>query len=118
MPINPITLDKIEPIVIRNIENRAIDKIVHEVKESNISHDNSDGNSNFDGQKQQKAAEKFGYFLSKFNIKFEYKILKNRIRVKIKDIENRVLIETDIEDIEKLIENIKKETGSIIDMKG
>jgi hypothetical protein len=118
MPINPITLDKMEPSIIRHIENKVVDRVVHEAKNTGAAKEEKNGNDNFNGRRQKQAAQQFGYYLSKFNIKLEYKILKDRVKVKLKDSKGRILIETDIKDVESLFENVKKETGSIIDLKG
>lgn len=117
MPINPITLDKIEPVVIRNIENNVVDRLVHEIKGGEINKENKKGDRQFDGSRQQSAAEQFGFILSKYKIKFEYKLLKDKVRIKIRDKDGRVIIETEVSDIEKLLESVKKETGGIIDLR-
>lgn len=118
MPINPITLDKIEHVVIKNIENKVVDRLVHEIKGAEINRDNKNGNRDFDGSRQESAARQFGYMLSKYNIKFEYKVLRDRVKFKVKDKENNLILDTEVDDIEKLLETIKRETGSIIDVRG
>lgn len=117
MPINPITLDKIEPIVIQRMENQVVDRIVHEIKGAEIQKENNNSN-NLNYEKQQMAAEKFGTILSKFNFKFEYRIFKKKVKVKIKDKDGNTIIETEVNDIEELLDNIVKDKGSIIDVKG
>lgn len=118
MPINPITLDKLEPIVIKNMENKIIDRIVHEIRGAEIAkEDKSKGNS-FNQKQQEKAAEQFVYFLSKFNIKLEYKIYKNRVKVRIKDKDGKVILENEVDNIEELLKNVSRDTGKIIDLKG
>jgi hypothetical protein len=118
MPINPITLDKIEHITIKQIEHKIIDRIVHEINGTNISKNDSHPQQNFNREHQEKAAEKFVYFLSKYNIKLEYKVLKNRVKVKIKDKNGQLILENEVENIEDLFKNIAKDTGKIIDLKG
>lgn len=118
MPINPITMDKIEPIVIRNIENKVIDRLVHEIKGAEINRDNRKGNKEFDSSSQENAAKQFGYILSKYNMKFEYKLLKDRVNFKVKNKDGNVIIENETDDVEKLLDAIKKETGSILDVRG
>jgi hypothetical protein len=117
MPINPITLDKIEPIVIDKMGNKVIDRIVHEIKGAEIQKENKNSN-NLNYKKQQMAAEKFGAVLSKYGFKFEYSIFKKKVRVKIKDKDGKTIIETEVDDMEELLDNIIKDKGSIIDVKG
>lgn len=118
MPINPITLDKIEPVVIKNIENKVVDRLVHEIKGAEINRDNKNGNREFDGSRQESAARQFGYFLSKYNIKFEYKVLNDKVKFRVRDKDGKLILETEVNDIEKLLEVVKRETGSIIDVRG
>lgn len=118
MPINPITLDKMEPIVIKQMENKLVDRIVHEIKGTEIQKEKADKEKNFNRENQKKAAEEFGFFLLKHNLKFEYKINKDKIKLKIKDKEGKIIIETEVDDIELLFDRIKKNTGSIIDIRG
>jgi hydroxymethylpyrimidine pyrophosphatase-like HAD family hydrolase len=117
MPVNPITLDKIEPVVIKQVESKIIDRIVHESKETETNKENSNSR-NFNRQQQEQAAQKFEYFLSKYNMVFEYTIHKNRFKIRIKDKNKKLIIETELDDMEKLLDGVKKETGSIIDLKG
>lgn len=118
MPINPITLDKLEPITIKHIENKIIDRIVHEIKGSELAREDKSKGNNFNQEQQEKAAEKFVYFLSKFNIKLEYKIHKNKVKVRIKDKNGKVLLENEVDNIEELLKNVSRDTGKIIDLKG
>lgn len=118
MPINPVTLDKMDSIIIKHIESKMVNRVVHEANGTEIRKEHNNRNNNFNSHKQQQAAEQFGYFLSKFNIKFEYKIIKNRIKIKLRDGKNNILIETEVEDIEDLFKSVRKETGAIIDIKG
>lgn len=118
MPINPITLDKLEPIVIKNMENKIIDRIVHEIKGPEFAREDKSKSNNFNQKQQEKAAEQFVYFLSKFNIKLEYKIYKNKVKVRIKDKDDKILLENEVDDIEELLKNISRDTGKIIDLKG
>lgn len=117
MPINPITLDKLEPVIIKSIENNVVDRLVHEIKGGEINKENKKGDRQFDGSSQKNACEQFGLILSKYNIKLEYKLLKDSVKIKIRDKDGKVIIETDISDIEKLLESVKKETGGIIDLR-
>ena len=121
MPISPITLDKLEPVTIKHMENKLIDRIVHEIKGAEIQRDNkkrNDENGSFNQDKQEKAAQEFGYILSKFKMKFNYKIYKNKVHISIKDKDDNLLIETEIDDIETLLSRLDRDTGSIIDMRG
>lgn len=118
MPINPITLDKIDNIIIKQIENKVVDRIVHEARGAEIRKESNNKNNNFSGGRQEQAAQQFSYFLSKFNIKLEYKILKDKVKVRIKDKNDNLLIETEVDDVEDLFNSVRKETGAIIDLKG
>jgi ABC-type transporter MlaC component len=116
MPINPITLDKIDPLVIRQIETKIVDKIVHEAKSAETKRGNEE--KNFDQERQRKFAEEFSSVLAKYNIKLEYRVMKNKVKIKLKDEKGRVLIETEVDDIESLLESFNKMTGKIIDIRG
>ena len=118
MPINPMTLDKIEPLTIKNMENKIIDRIVHEIRGSELAKEDKNTENNFNQKQQEKAAEKFVYFLSKFNIKLEYKVYKNRVKVRIKDKNGKVILENEVDNIEELLKNVSRDTGKIIDLKG
>lgn len=118
MPINPITLDKFEPLTIKNIENKIIDRIVHEIKGSELAKEDKNRGNNFNQKQQEKAAEQFVYFLSKFNIKLEYKIYKNKVKVRIKDKNGKIILENEVDNIEELLKNVSRDTGKIIDLKG
>lgn len=118
MPINPITLDKLEPQVIKQMEHKIVDRIVHEIKGSTLANEDKNRNPNFSKEHQEKAAEKFSYFLSKFNIKLEYKVFKDKVRVKLKDKNNQTILESEVEDVDTLLKNVSRETGKIIDLKG
>ncbi|MDF2673253.1 MAG: hypothetical protein K0R09_1518 [Clostridiales bacterium] len=118
MPINPMTLDKLEPITIKNIEHKIIDRLVHEIKGAEIAKEDKNRGNSFNQKQQEKAAEKFVYFLSKFNIKLEYKIYKNRVKVRIKDKNGKVILENEVDNIEELLKNVSRDTGKIIDLKG
>lgn len=116
MPINPITLDKIDYNIIRQIETKVVDRIVHETKGVELQSDNN--NKQFDFNKQRKAIEDFAKFLSKFGIKFNGKIVNKKIKVKIVNIKGEVLIESYVEDIDSIYKNIQNSTGSFIDIRG
>ncbi|MCX7904164.1 MAG: hypothetical protein N2486_06600 [Caloramator sp.] len=116
MPINPITLDKIDPLLIKQIETKIVDKIVHETKSAETKRGNDE--KNFDEERQRKFAEEFSNVLAKYNIKLEYRMMKNKVRIKLKDEKGKVLIETEVEDIELLLESFNKITGKIIDIRG
>jgi hypothetical protein len=116
--ISPVTLDKIEPHVIKSIEHKVVNKIVHESNRSESSRDDNNRNNNFNGKQQERAAQHFNQYLLKFKIKLEYKVLKNKVKVRLKDKEGKLLLEIEVDDIEKLFEGVKKETGNIIDLKG
>lgn len=118
MPINPITLDKLEPTTIKSIEHKIIDRIVHEIKGAEITREDNNRGNNFNQEQQEKAAEKFVYFLSKFNIKLEYKLLKNKVKVRIKDKNGNIILENEVDNVEELLRNVSRDTGKIIDMKG
>lgn len=118
MPVNPITLDKLEPVTIKNMENKIIDRIVHEIRGPELAKGDKSKEYNFNQKQQEKAAEQFVYFLSKFNIKLEYKIYKNRVKVCIKDKDGKIILENEVDDIEKLLKNVSRDTGKIIDLKG
>lgn len=118
MPVNPITLDKIEPVVIKQVEYKVIDRIVHEIKGAEIQKDNKKREEKFNKERQKKASEKFSFFLTKFNLKFEYSIEEDSINFKIKDDKGSVIFEGITYDIEDLLDRVKKNTGSIIDVKG
>jgi hypothetical protein len=119
MPVNPITLDKIDSTIIKNVEHKVVDRIVHEIKGTEINKDNQKNeNNSFNQQKQEHAARQFGLYLSKYGIKFQYKMLKNKVKVAIRDKNDRMLLDTELDDIEELLKRMQKETGSIIDLKG
>lgn len=118
MPINPITLDKKEPLVIKQIEQRVVDRIVHEARGAEIKKEQDGNKQGFNQQSQEKEAQKLGQYLSGFQLKLDYKVGKTRIRVKIIDREGNLLVDTEVQDIERLHSAIRKETGAIIDMKG
>lgn len=118
MPVNPITLDKIEPLTIKSMENKIIDRLVHEIRGPELAKEDQNKGNNFNPKQQEKAAEQFVYFLSKFNIKLEYKIYKNRVKVRIKDKDGKVILENEVDNIEELLKNITRDTGRIIDLKG
>lgn len=120
MTVNPVTLDKIEPVVIKNMEHRIVDRIVHEINGAKLNKDNKYRENNFNYRKQEYAAERFSYFLSKYNIKLEYNIDKKRKKVKIrfKDESGAILMETEVDSVEEIFKNISNDTGKIIDLKG
>lgn len=116
MPINPITLDKIDPLMIKQIETKIVDKIVHETKSAETKRGNDE--KNFDQERQRKFAEEFSNILMRYNIKLEYKMMKNKVRIKLKDEKGKVLIEMEVEDIESILESFNRMTGKIIDIRG
>jgi hypothetical protein len=119
MPVNPITLDKIEPAVIKEMENKAIDTIVREVRGGEIRKEANNQSGNFNRDSQEKSAMEFEQYLHKFNLNLEYKIKKDRIKIKIKDKDGKVLVESETSDLENIIKNINDDQkGSIIDIKG
>ncbi|SEF99481.1 hypothetical protein SAMN05660865_01490 [Caloramator fervidus] len=115
MGINPITLDKIDPLVIKQIETKIVDKIVHEVKSGELKRDNKKG---FDEEKQRRACEGFAAVLQKYKIKLEYKLEKNKVKIKLKDKDGKIIIEAEVDDVEDLLESFNKITGKIIDLRG
>lgn len=116
MPINPVTLDKIDYNVIRQIEHKIIDRIVHETKGAEIKRDN-DGRE-FDLNRQKKAIEEFAKYLAKYSMKLEGKIIKNKVKLKITNKEGKVLIETYIDDVDSIFRNIQETSGNLIDLRG
>lgn len=117
MPINPITLDKMEPVIIKQVENKVVDRIVHEIKGAENGKEEKH-NSSFNGENQKKSAEQFSRILSSYNMRLDYKVLKRRIKIKIMDKSGNIIIETEVDDMDVLLKNIEKSTGSIIDLKG
>ncbi|KRQ87066.1 hypothetical protein ABG79_01259 [Caloramator mitchellensis] len=118
MPINPITLDKLEPLTIKQIETKIVDRIVHEAKNAESKQDNSKNEQNFSHERQQKAAEQFSAYLNRYNIKLEYKILKGRVKIKLKDEKGNVILDTEVGDVEKILNSLNNITGKIIDIRG
>jgi hypothetical protein len=118
MPINPITLDKKDPLIIKKIEQRVVERIVHEARGAEIRKEQDNKNHSFNQEKQEREVQKLGQYLYGFNLKLEHKVKKNRTRIRIIDRDGNLLIDTEIEDVESLHNAIKKETGAIIDMKG
>lgn len=116
MPINPVTLDKIDYNVIRQIETKVVDRIVHETKGAELQRENN--NKQFDLNKQKKAIEDFERFLSRFGIKFEGKVENKRIKIKIVNLKGDILIEAYVDDLESIFKNIQNSTGSFIDIRG
>lgn len=118
MPINPFTLDKIEPLIIKQVDHRIVDRIVHEVKGAELSKDKNNSNNNFNEERQQKAAEEFSTLLSKFNIRVEFKLHKNKVKLKMYDKNNNEIFDSEVDDVEDLLLKVRKSTGNFIDLKG
>ncbi|EYE88825.1 hypothetical protein Q428_05995 [Fervidicella metallireducens AeB] len=118
MSINPFTLDKIEPLIIKQVEQRIVDRIVHEVKGAELSKDKNSSNKNFNEQRQQKAAEEFTALLSRFNIKVEYRLHKNKVKLKMYDKDNNEIYDSEVDDVEDLLLKVRRTTGNFIDLKG
>jgi len=116
MGINPITLDKIDPLVIKQLEAKIVDKIVHEVKSAELKKDNKE--KGFDEERQRKACENFAFILEKYKIGLEYKVEKNKVKIKLRDKDGKIIIETEVDDVENFLESFSKLTGKIIDLRG
>lgn len=115
MPINPFTLNRIEPQIIKHIETKLVDRVVHDVKAIEIKKEQDQ--KNFDFNKQQKSLEEFVKYLAKYNIKVEGKIEKNKVKLKILSSTGDVLIEEDAYSIDSLFRYIQDSTGSLIDLR-
>lgn len=116
MPINPITLDKIDINTIRQIETRIIDRIIHHTAEAQANKRN--GNNQFDLNKQNRAIEEFARFLLKYSLKAEGKVEKDKVKLKILNQKGVVLLESYIDDVDYLLRTIQEQTGNLIDLRG
>ncbi|MBZ4663101.1 MAG: hypothetical protein JG776_793 [Caloramator sp.] len=116
MPINPITLDKIDINTIRQIETKIIDRIIHHTNEAQANKKNN--NNQFDLNKQNRAIEEFAKFLAKYNLRSEAKTEKNKVKLKILNKNGDVLIESHIDDIDYLLRTLQDQTGNLIDLRG
>lgn len=116
MPINPVTLDKIDYNIIRQIETKVVNRIVHETLGAELQKENN--NKQFDLNKQKKAIEDFARFLSKFGIKFDGKVENKKIKIKVINFKGEVLIEAYVDDLDSIFKNIQNNTGSFIDIRG
>ncbi|CDF58026.1 hypothetical protein [Thermobrachium celere] len=116
MPINPITLDKIDYHTIKQIQTKIIDRIVHETAQVEINRDYN--KKNFNSSKQERAIEEFAKYLLKFNLKLNAEIKNKKIKVKILNDKGNVLIETYVDDLDFIFKNIQYETGNLIDIRG
>lgn len=116
MTINPITLSKLEPVVIRNIEYDTVDRIIHQVRESSLQKQNS-SDQNFSPEAQEHAIKELKELLEAYGLKVEYKLEKKKARIKIKLKDGKKVAETECEDVEELLDKIKSSKGTIIDVK-
>lgn len=116
MTINPITLSKLEPVVIRNIENETMDRIIHQVKEVSLQNQSSSDQS-FSPESQEYAMNELRELLAAYGLKLEYKLEKKRVKLKIKLKDGTEIIETECKDAQELLDRIKGSKGTIIDVK-
>lgn len=116
MPINPVTLDKIDINTIKQIETKIIDRIIHHTTEAQANKKNN--NNQFDLNKQNRAIEEFAKFLAKYNLRVEGKVEKDKVKLKILNKKGKVLIESYIDDVDYLFRKIQDQTGNIIDLRG
>lgn len=116
MTINPITLSKLEPVVIRNIEYDTVDRIIHQVRESCLQKQGSSDHS-FSPEAQEHALRELKELLAAFGLKMEYKLEKKKAKIKIKLKDGREVAETECEDVQELLDKIKDSKGTIIDVK-
>lgn len=116
MTINPITLSKLEPLVIKNIEYDTVDRIIHQVRENSLQ---KQGNSNqsFSPEAQEHALKELREMLAAYGLKVEYKLEKKKARIKIKLKDGREVAETECDDAQELLDKIKDSRGTIIDVK-
>lgn len=118
MPVNPITLNLIEPVLIKKIENNVVDRIVHEIDGIRIQKDKEDkSKKHFDQNLQKKASKKLIYFLKKNNIDAKCDILDDRVNIKLFDAEGNLIINADVKDLMELMNNISFEKGVLFDKK-
>jgi len=117
MAINPFTLNKIDPVIVRQVEHRVVSGIVHEMKGAEAKKDDNQQNPSFNQQSQQRAAEQFAQFVSTFNLRLEHKIERNKIKIKLKDKKDNLLFESEIDDIEAVLNNVTKFCGNFINTK-
>lgn len=116
MPINPVTLDKIDINTIRQIETKIIDRIIHHTTEAQANKKNN--NNQFDLNKQYRAIEEFAKYLARFNLKAEGKVEKDKVKLKILNKKGEVLIESYLDDVDYLLRTIQNQTGNLIDFRG
>jgi len=116
MTINPITLSKLEPVVIRDIEYETVDRIIHQVKEGSLQRQGSSDQS-FSPEAQERALKELRELLAAYGLKLEYKPEKKRTKIKIKLKDGTELTETECEDAQELLERIRSFKGTIIDVK-
>ena len=120
MAVNPITFDKMEPVIIKKIETRLVESLVHEIKGSEIDKDEfkkRKKNLLLSKKEKEKYIKLFGEYLQKHNFLLDYEILETQIKIKIKDSNGNILIESYVLDIKSLYDSIHS-TGGIIDTKG
>lgn len=116
MTINPITLSKLEPVVIRSIEYESVDRIIHQVKEVSLQKQGSSDQS-FSPEAQEHALKELRELLAAYGLKLEYKLERKRTKIKIKLKDDTEVSETECEDAQELLEKIKSSKGTIIDVK-
>lgn len=116
MTINPITLSKLEPVVIKNIEYDTVDRIIHQVRENSLQN-HGNGSQSFSPEAQEHALKELRELLAAFGLKVEYKLEKKKSKIKIKLKDGREVAETECEDAQELLEKIKDSKGTIIDVK-
>ncbi len=116
MAINPITLSKLEPLVIRNIEYDTVDRIIHQVRESSLQKQGG-GDKSFSPEAQERALKELQEFLSSYGLKVDYKLEKKRAKIKLKLKDGKYVAETECEDVQELLDKVKGSKGTIIDVK-
>lgn len=118
MPVNPITLSLIEPVIIKKIEDNAVDRIVHEIDGIKIQKDKENkSKKQFDQNRQKKASQKLIYFLKKNNIDAKCDILDDRVNLKLYDADGNLIIDADVRDLMEIMDNISFEKGVLFDKK-
>lgn len=116
MTINPITLSKLEPVVIKNIEYDTIDRIIHQVKENSLQKQGESYQS-FSRESQENALKELQEYLSGYGLNVEYKIKKRKARIRITLKDGKEVAETECDDVQDLLDQIKGSKGTIIDVK-
>lgn len=117
MAIHPFTLDYSDVQKIKSLQVEAIETVRKSSIITKTDNKKKEKRKSFSKDKQNRLGKELKIIFNELELEFIYTIGQNNINLKIYDKNNKFILEDNLEDLEDILNSMKKEKGKILDLK-